>query len=31
MSTAPFGRTGTELTGYTGTLSGPGIVPTVMG
>lgn len=31
MSTAPFGRTGNELTGYSGTLSGPGFVPTVMG
>ena len=31
MSTAPFGRTGNELDGYTGTLSGPGFVPTITG
>lgn len=31
LSTAPFGRTGNELDGYTGALSGPGTVPTVIG
>jgi len=31
MSTAPIGRTGNELTGYTGTLRGHGFVPTITG
>jgi len=31
MSTAPMGRTGTALTGYSGTLTVHGFVPTITG
>ena len=31
MSTAPIGRTGNELDGYSGNLSGAGFVPTITG